>query len=342
MPGAPPDARAGIGTATGAASGVGARCAPDGINLQSTSITDAGQQAALQSWVPMECYQLTGGGRVAQLDAIDLGPQRLVRERQEAAVQKLGASPKDLCTLSFSRTAITRFSEFQQDGERTIFFLPENTEFDVLVPAGLETAYVSFAQSDFLRAARILDPEGWENAPRGLAMLHTSQKAALWEAVDLWFRIAGGETATAPEADVLQTALFDTVLQVATAASVNTATDRAFSTARRAIHIGRAAHAFIDARLDADRLPTIIDICRELGVSKRTLHYAFGDYVGLSPVAYLRICRLNRVRAALAAADPLTTTVTEVAMLFGFLHLGRFPGDYKRMFGEMPSETLAS
>lgn len=62
----------------------------------------------------------------------------------------------------------------------------------------------------------------------------------------------------------------------------------------------------------------------------------------MSPVAYLRICRLNRVRTTLAASDPQETTITNVAMRFGFLHLGRFAGDYKRMFGETPSETLAS
>ena len=35
-----------------------------------------------------------------------------------------------------------------------------------------------------------------------------------------------------------------------------------------------------------------------------------------------------------------TTTVTDVAMMFGFFELGRFAGRYRHTYGEVPSETL--
>jgi len=40
------------------------------------------------------------------------------------------------------------------------------------------------------------------------------------------------------------------------------------------------------------------------------------------------------------AAKTSTTTVTAVAMDHGFFQLGRFSADYRRAFGELPSETL--
>ncbi len=48
--------------------------------------------------------------------------------------------------------------------------------------------------------------------------------------------------------------------------------------------------------------------------------------------------RLNGVRDALwgGAAG---TSITETAMEWGFYHLGRFSRQYKRMFGELPTET---
>ena len=46
------------------------------------------------------------------------------------------------------------------------------------------------------------------------------------------------------------------------------------------------------------------------------------------------------VQRALLVADPLRTTVTEVAMHFGFFHLGQFARDYRQAFQELPSETL--
>ncbi|AXS38793.1 helix-turn-helix domain-containing protein [Breoghania sp. L-A4] len=290
----------------------------------------------------MDCYQLSRGDRVGRMDILDLGAQRLVREHQHATVQKLGIMPKGLCTISLSRIPIVRFSEILESDDQSVFFLPENTEFDVHVPAGTKTAYVSFNQDDFLHAARILDPEGWDTAPQQLTWLQTPQKAALWQAIGQWFQIADGETATAPQADVLQKVLFETVLQVATAVPLNCASDPSASTRRRAMRIARAASAFIEGRLSEDQLPTMIEICRELRVSRRTLQYAFLDYASLTPLDYLRRVRLNGARRLLRETDPQAITVTEAAMRFGFLHLGRFAQDYKTLFGESPSATLAA
>jgi transcriptional regulator GlxA family with amidase domain len=54
---------------------------------------------------------------------------------------------------------------------------------------------------------------------------------------------------------------------------------------------------------------------------------------------YLRDARFERVREALLRAQD--QSVTQVAMRWGFYHLGRFAVDYRKRFGEMPSETQA-
>ena len=41
-----------------------------------------------------------------------------------------------------------------------------------------------------------------------------------------------------------------------------------------------------------------------------------------------------------AGRDPSTTRVTDVANEWGFWHLGQFAADYRRHFGELPSETF--
>jgi len=55
---------------------------------------------------------------------------------------------------------------------------------------------------------------------------------------------------------------------------------------------------------------------------------------------YVKQIRLDSAQRALLAAKAGTTTVTTVAMDHGFFQLGRFSADYRRAFGEMPSETL--
>jgi transcriptional regulator GlxA family with amidase domain len=75
-------------------------------------------------------------------------------------------------------------------------------------------------------------------------------------------------------------------------------------------------------------------------VSERTLEYAFKETMGLTPVTYLTRLRLHRVRQALLAAAPGSTTVSIVALDWGFWHFGEFSRAYKECFGELPSDTL--
>ena len=86
--------------------------------------------------------------------------------------------------------------------------------------------------------------------------------------------------------------------------------------------------------------PYISELCAAARVSERTLQYAFKDIMGMSPVTYLRRLRLHRARNELRQADGSSTTVTEVAMNWGFWHFGAFSQAYKNCFGEVPSKTL--
>jgi AraC family ethanolamine operon transcriptional activator len=103
-------------------------------------------------------------------------------------------------------------------------------------------------------------------------------------------------------------------------------------------HVVDAAKAYMRDRID--RPITISDLCAELGVSRRTLQYSFQQVLGLNPVRYLRALRLNGVRRDLKAVAPRPGSVLDIAAKWGFWHAGHFVTDYKRMFNELPSETL--
>jgi AraC-like DNA-binding protein len=76
-------------------------------------------------------------------------------------------------------------------------------------------------------------------------------------------------------------------------------------------------------------------------VSERCLREAFYDTYATSPMRYLRLWQLHQVRRALRSADGCHATVTDIATLHGFYELGRFAGEYKALFGEVPSQTLS-
>lgn len=311
-------------------------------NVSSTVIEAAAMQAALQPWVDMECYQLGRGKQLAQMDCRDLGRQQVVREHQQVAVQKLGITPPDLCTVSCCTPhASFRFSELQASDADSLFFMPGNTEFDIYVPAGLKTSYVSFSHDEFIRSAQVLDPVNWEQVPAQVQSICTPQQSTFSYLVNEFLQPGESSTAWRNSMDdsTLQAVLLQSILLMAVATEVNESAVPAVDRAH-AFHTCKAARTFVDERLAADRVPSIVDICAHVGVSERTLQYAFRAYVHMSPLAYLRMCRLNRARQTLLTSDPQTTSVTAVAMRYGFLHLGRFSVDYKRAFDEAPSATL--
>lgn len=87
---------------------------------------------------------------------------------------------------------------------------------------------------------------------------------------------------------------------------------------------------------DLDELLKISEIAIHLGVSERALEYAFARKYGVSPIRYFKFMRLHGARRDIRVGK---LNVTDVAMKWGFSHLGRFSGYYRDTFGELPSHT---
>jgi AraC-like DNA-binding protein len=85
----------------------------------------------------------------------------------------------------------------------------------------------------------------------------------------------------------------------------------------------------------------LAEVCAGIGVSERTLMRCCNDQLGLGPIRFLWLRRMGMVRAALARADAMLSSVTEIATAHGFWELGRFAVNYRRIYGESPSQTLA-
>lgn len=112
------------------------------------------------------------------------------------------------------------------------------------------------------------------------------------------------------------------------------------ATARREVsqvEVVRRARDYVHERLDEPL--QILDLCQVLGVSRRWLQRSFNEVMGLGPWAYLHTMRLNGARRMLLRATP-GARVSDAVEAYGFWHLSRFSRDYRRQFGELPSQTL--
>jgi AraC-like DNA-binding protein len=82
------------------------------------------------------------------------------------------------------------------------------------------------------------------------------------------------------------------------------------------------------------------DLADKACVSIRSLSRAFDKKYGLGPMAFIRQRRLDACYIKLRGSERCATTVTEVAMTYGFEHMGKFAIAYKDSFGESPSASL--
>ena len=101
----------------------------------------------------------------------------------------------------------------------------------------------------------------------------------------------------------------------------------------------KKAEHYIRANLNSNL--SIYDICLATGTTERSLHLGFKERYGVSPSAYILIMKLNEARAELRRSG-FHHSVTDIAMRWGFNHLGRFAEQYRRFFGELPSDTIKS
>jgi AraC-like DNA-binding protein len=84
----------------------------------------------------------------------------------------------------------------------------------------------------------------------------------------------------------------------------------------------------------------MLQLVKITGASARSIYQAFARTRGYSPKAFLKQTRLKQARTRLQSNDP-GISVTAIALSCGFNNLGHFARDYRELFGELPSETLA-
>lgn len=98
----------------------------------------------------------------------------------------------------------------------------------------------------------------------------------------------------------------------------------------------RKAVAYIDSNL-SDAGLDVAQIAQQCRVSARYLHAAFAA-AGMKVGAYLREARLQACRSALRNPALVQTSVTDIAMRWGFNDSAHFSRAYKARFGCPPSQ----
>ena len=136
------------------------------------------------------------------------------------------------------------------------------------------------------------------------------------------------------EVRALESSLLD-ILGSALERSANR--DHARSASSRRCYVRKAI-----AQVENTDVPlTSLELAQAIGVSQRTLNYAFREVLEVTPNTYLQLHRLNAAHRDLIRIGPQSTaSVSEIACKWGFVHPGRFSILHNKLFNEKPSVTL--
>jgi AraC-like DNA-binding protein len=187
------------------------------------------------------------------------------------------------------------------------------------------------------KLAAILDGELSHGALRFEPAVNGRDTRAL--RLDRLIRFVVGEIDLAwPISPIMQAELQDTLL-----AAFLLANPSNYSTCLNGEPAGGApwqvdrAEQFIEAHWDQPI--TIEGLAAATNVSVRSLFSAFKASRGYTPMEFVKRVRLDRAREKLSHPEDEHSVAT-VAFGCGFGNLGHFAVDYRRQFGEQPSETL--
>jgi AraC family ethanolamine operon transcriptional activator len=221
---------------------------------------------------------------------------------------------------------------------RSVAMWELNGEIDALLPAGFECLVLKVPETLLHKVADAMDLPTNALVPRAGPMRegHSERINNLTRRIRVILEAAGttgdsSSTALSEEAEEDLTADFlDCFLR-----STNTPpVDRW----RKRFQVARMADDYLRANLY--RPVTVAELCHELRVGRRLLHYAMLEVYQLPPIQYHTRLRLQQARKVLL--DPrYQISIMELAFRLGFSNAGNFSIYYRRLFGEPPSATRA-
>lgn len=275
-------------------------------------------------------------GRFTDIRCLDLqifveGTSRAIRQ-----VGRLADASVGFC-VPLTRGAL--YFDGARAGPGALLMAATDTELDLCTPSDCTLVGMVLQSREFDRALEVwTDAPDWLRAVRGLEVF-TPTPAALHTWLGHFRRAVGAITQQPYLLQFAQTRqqLRDELLvrQLQLLASAVPANPLGKIDAAKRL-VDRACEAMLS---HTDQPISLIEICRLVGASPRKLGYCFQNTLGMSPGKFIKTTRLNAVRRELSRADP-GGNVYDTAARWGFWHFGHFSTDYKKLFGESPSDTL--
>lgn len=310
---------------------------------------DISDMVALQPQWRLDYQQLSAGRYLGRIVSVSLPGLHLTLEASNRATRQQGSLFEQDIGLALAESPARPCRFHGQVADRHTAMVGLGGELDLLTPDDCQLLGVQIPRARFLATLWQIYPhmaERLSEAPtvvelcpddaQGLRHLIRHAASGLWSAPTV--------QASPSVARHVQDGI---VLAWQEALAARRGADRPEALPRNQRH-ALIARACEHVRAQLPEPPTMLALCSVLGASPRKLEYCFQDVLGMTPARYLRLMRLNGVHQDLvrAAANVMsrdgeaTPRIQDIAARWGFWHMGAFAGEYRRLFGRPPSQTL--
>jgi AraC family transcriptional regulator, ethanolamine operon transcriptional activator len=277
--------------------------------------------------------QITPGHFHGTLAELQLPQMQVFRENTSQAVRQSCCVWPDTFWFGMpEQTGQTRING-RLAGQDAIMVRPGHCEFELLTPADYAIFGIVVRRNALLQAADQMDCRLDWTQLAGAEVMHvndTLRKACLQTLAGMLTQESVGVSP-----DLRQQAVISALLAMLDTSEVDSAVSNSFMRRQRIV---AKARDFVLGH--CDQVITVPELCERLHVSRRTLQYCFEDVLDISPMQYLRVIRLNGARRHLRENLSDARTVRDVAADWGFWHFSQFSSDYRKLFGQSPSESL--
>jgi AraC family ethanolamine operon transcriptional activator len=288
-----------------------------------------------------QVVQLTPGPFAAHATRIELGAAVVDVGGYNQAVRLHGITGADTITFVFSLQRGGSINGFAVDGTRFVGVGSE-AETEAYGSQGVESLNLTLKRAELVEA--LGDADDWQaifDAPHAFPVM--SERRLMEQFVDDLRVISkhpfGALTGT--QERVRGELIYQSLLVHLVHCLSSSRRDKRRSDStplHQRFEIVRQAAAYMLSNLD--KHIHVADVCRHVGVSERTLQYAFKDVWDSTPMEFLNVHKLNHAHRVLSQTRPAVRSVADIAIECGFWHFGRFAGAYRSLFGVSPSHTL--
>lgn len=297
--------------------------------------------ATVQEW-SQDYSQLTAGSAECSLMQLTTAGCHIFREQINQRVVQHGVAPRGKMCFAVPITVpgAVRMQGREVD-DSSLFFLHGGEEFMFHMPMGMELLSITFERELFEQAlAQTASAKEVGLLLRQPVIRVSSQRFAearhrLLAVISLALVNEELDSARDRERELeLEQAMLDELLQLLTDPACDKQ-QRAASSTRS--FIVEKCHRLATAQML--NVPSVIELCQRLHVSRRTVQNSFRSVAETTPLNYLRSVRLNGVRRTLMSTRASHLSIGDAAAQWGFYHLSHFAAEYQELFAELPSHT---